>query len=284
MNFQYISYGEQPIALRTSLCKGKGDLVSPHYHDAMELILVEEGSLCAFINGRTLVGKCGDILLVPCHSVHRASSDDTHTVIKSLFFHPSLVCRENPDISPDRLLNRELAFPYLLDGDSYPHLSHIFLDIYRLSNEKQFRTADVMQIIAGLYVLLGEYVRLVQNDRDTVQSFNRLSPAIDYIRENLHRRIRLKELSGLVYVCDDHLIRLFKRVTHKTPAQYIMDARIERAMQLLSKTEMPIGDIAEAVGFSSPNFMAKVFKEHLKISPKDYRKQHSYEENQSSAM
>ena len=227
MNFQYISYSEQPIPLRSAKCKGAGQLVSPHYHEAMELILVENGVIDAFVNGRTFCCKAGDILLIPCNSVHRASSDDEGTVIKSLYFQPSFLRCDNPEIHPDKLLNRELAFPYLLEGELHENLRDTFLRIYNLSKTSSLHIADIMQMMAGLYTLLCEYVKLVPNDVDTINNFNRIAPAITYIKENLHRPIRLKELSELVFVCDDHLIRLFKRITHKTPSRYIMDARIE---------------------------------------------------------
>lgn len=273
MNFQYISYSDETIPLRTAQCQGKGDIVYPHYHEAMELLLVEKGSLSAFVNGKNFDCFKGDILLVPCNSVHYASSKNSDTKIKSLYFHPSLVCNNEFDINPEKILNRELAFSYILKGEQQKSLIDVFENTYILGSQKRLQAAEVMSVIAGLYTLLSEYIKLVPHDGETVHGFNRISPAITYIKENLHRPIRIKELSAILFVCDDHLIRLFKSTTNKTPARYIMDARIEKAMQLLSKTELSIAEISEAVGFSSPNFMAKVFKESLHISPKDYRKQ-----------
>ena len=269
MNFQYVSYSDRNIPIRTASRSGKGELVTPHYHEAMELLFVQKGCFSALVNGKSFECNTNDLLLIPCGSVHRGSSVREDTLILSVFFHPDLLHHSLPQIIPEEHLNQELAFSYILKSEN---AANEFLAVYRKCSEITFHTGDVMQILSGLYAIIGEYMSELPSD-GRIQSYNRLSPVIDYIKENLHRPIRVSELSALLYVCDDHLIRLFKHSIHKTPSRYIMDLRIERAMHLLSTTELSVAEIADKVGFSNSGFMTTVFKEKLHILPRDYRSQ-----------
>lgn len=267
MHFQYISYEERVAPIKTASREGFGELIKAHYHKSMELILVECGTLRAFVNGKCFECCAGDILLIPCDSVHRGSADES-THILSVFFDPALLHHATPEIRPEELLHRELAFSYILKSQD---AASAFLALYKKCNNGAFSAGDVLQIVSGLYEIIGEYLNRLPND-DVTENYNRLSPVIEYIKENLHRPIRISELSAILYVCDDHLIRLFKQSTHKTPSRYIMDLRIEAAMQLLGSTDLSVSEIADRVGFSQGSFMTKVFKEKLNILPKDYRK------------
>lgn len=268
MRFQYVMYSDSNLPVRTASRSGKGELVAPHYHEALELIFVQKGSISALVNGKSFECDTNDILLIPGGSVHRGSSDSNDTLIFSIFFPTALLDHPLPPITLEEHLNQELAFSYVLKSDN---AANEFLRVYRKCNEKSLHTGDVMQIISGLYAIIGEYMSSMPDD-GRIQSYNRLSPVIDYIKENLHRPIRIRELSAILYVCDDHLIRLFKHSTHKTPSRYIMDLRIERAMHLLCTTELSLAQIADKVGFSNGGFMTKVFKEKFHILPSEYRK------------
>ena len=66
-----------------------------------------------------------------------------------------------------------------------------------------------------------------------------------YVEAHYAEKIQISELSEIIHVCDDRLIRLFKEVTGETPIEYIMNLRIEAGIKLLSATEFSIVEIAE---------------------------------------
>jgi AraC-like DNA-binding protein len=47
--------------------------------------------------------------------------------------------------------------------------------------------------------------------------------------------------------------------------------RLEKSKELLAITEMTIGEICYKVGFSSPSYYTKRFKDHTELTPKEYR-------------
>jgi AraC family transcriptional regulator len=69
----------------------------------------------------------------------------------------------------------------------------------------------------------------------------------------------------------DHFARLFKQATGRTPHQYVVIRRIERAKRLLRETEWPIIDLSRQVGFQDQSYFTAVFRKHAATTPKAYR-------------
>ncbi len=273
MNFQFQNYHDQTFPIRRAYIKGTQELIFSHYHQAMELLLVEKGCLSVFVNGNTLDCVQGDLILVPSFGLHHAVSKEKNTAVKAVIFEPSLVAHKDPDIFPDEIFSKEFSVTYVLNEDE--KAIDTFLALYELCEITAFSAADVLEILSALYLILGRYTRHFHQNESVVPTFSRIAPVIEYIKANYQRPIRLNELSELLHVCDDHLIRLFKKSTSKTPNRYISDLRVEQAMRLLIDTELPIAEISEEVGFSTPNFMTKVFGQRVGMSPGEYRKKHS---------
>lgn len=58
-----------------------------------------------------------------------------------------------------------------------------------------------------------------------------------------------------------------------SPKQFIIELRMQKAKQLLSEGRLKIWAIAEACGFSGCYHFCKSFKQHVGITPNEYRKQ-----------
>jgi len=68
-------------------------------------------------------------------------------------------------------------------------------------------------------------------------------------------------------------VSLYKKLlglTGKTPVECIRTARLKRAVQLLQKSNLSIGNIAYEIGFNNPNYFSKVFKEEYGKLPSEY--------------
>ena len=83
--------------------------------------------------------------------------------------------------------------------------------------------------------------------------------------------IKLADLAQLLDMSPFHFSRLFKRSIGMTPHQYLSQQRVERAKQLLKKSDRLIIDIALECGFSSHSHLSKQFRQITGITPKAYR-------------
>jgi AraC family transcriptional regulator len=70
----------------------------------------------------------------------------------------------------------------------------------------------------------------------------RLQRVAQYVHDNLHRELRLAELSGLVHMSPYHFARLFKQSTGVSPHRFLVQRRIEQARALLGSQTLPIAE------------------------------------------
>ena len=99
----------------------------------------------------------------------------------------------------------------------------------------------------------------------------RLRRVTQYVQNNLHRELRLAELSSLVHMSPYHFARLFKRSTGVSPHRFLARRRIEQTRALLAAQTLPIAEIARSVGFRTPSHFTTTFRRVTGITPSVYR-------------
>lgn len=100
----------------------------------------------------------------------------------------------------------------------------------------------------------------------------KLKQVLEYIHQNRTRNISLAELAAIAQISPNYFAQLFKQSTGLPPHQYVIHQRLDKAKELLRNTNLSITDIAEIVGFASQSHLNTVFRKHLSITPKKYRK------------
>ncbi|MGK7950696.1 MAG: helix-turn-helix domain-containing protein [Xenococcaceae cyanobacterium] len=93
----------------------------------------------------------------------------------------------------------------------------------------------------------------------------------DYINDNLDENLNLSKIAEIANISTYHFARLFKQKTGYSPHQYIIQNRIEKAKNLLSKTNLSIVEIAYSVGYSSQSNFTSLFRKQVGTTPKKYR-------------
>jgi AraC family transcriptional regulator len=94
----------------------------------------------------------------------------------------------------------------------------------------------------------------------------------DCIAARLHENPSLASLAREVGLSQYHFVRAFKQSTGQSPHQYLLRCRLERAKEMLARTDDSIADIAARVGYDDPTQLARLFRMELDITPSAYRK------------
>lgn len=84
----------------------------------------------------------------------------------------------------------------------------------------------------------------------------------------------VSELALEVHLSPAHLQRLFKQKTGLRVSDLIGTQRLQKAAHLLSSSELPIKEIAHAVGYEHHSSFVRAFHRRFAQSPKYYRQQH----------
>lgn len=95
---------------------------------------------------------------------------------------------------------------------------------------------------------------------------------LELMRARLSEDISLDELAAEAQLSPFHFARMFKRNVGVPPRVYLTRLRIEKACELLERTDLPVTEIAFEVGYSSNQVLARVFLKHRSMSPTDYRR------------
>lgn len=106
--------------------------------------------------------------------------------------------------------------------------------------------------------------------------------SISFIEENYGKNITLQDVADHVSITKNYLSMLFKQETGINFVAYLNRFRIEKAKQLLTTTNMKIYEIADHIGFYSPYYFSKVFKEITRMQCKEYRDKYSMIEQEDS--
>lgn len=99
----------------------------------------------------------------------------------------------------------------------------------------------------------------------------KLSRAIQFVTDTIGEEIKNKTIAEEVGLSVRQLERLFSRYVNMSPAQFLMKARLERARELLSGTEMTVIEVACAVGFKNPTHFGRCFRRVFGITPRQVR-------------
>ena len=84
--------------------------------------------------------------------------------------------------------------------------------------------------------------------------------------------VDLASLSERANYSSWHLARVFQNVFGETPADYAARTRLERALELVRHSSLPIFEIAEATGFASQSAFARAFKRSHGVTPTEARR------------
>lgn len=96
--------------------------------------------------------------------------------------------------------------------------------------------------------------------------------ALQFIKQNLSIQLTVADISQNVFVSKSTLSKYFQKELSLSVKEYVEDSVMSEAMQLLSKTKLPILTVSERLGFSDQCYFSKCFKKKFGKSPREFRK------------
>jgi len=100
----------------------------------------------------------------------------------------------------------------------------------------------------------------------------RLRRIRELVDVKMEEDLSLNEMAESVGLSTAHFARMFRKSTGKTPHQFVLRQRIERAKAMLRAPDARVLDVAVASGFKTQQHFAQVFRDVCGVSPTDYRR------------
>ncbi|MFC4304508.1 helix-turn-helix domain-containing protein [Cohnella boryungensis] len=102
-----------------------------------------------------------------------------------------------------------------------------------------------------------------------------------YLAEHCAESVTMEQLSALFDCSPRHLTRLYKQATGRSPIDYLIGMRMDKAKQLLLTTDATLQEIADSIGYPDSYYFAKMFKRNAGLAPIRYRTANAKRESRS---
>lgn len=177
------------------------------------------------------------------------------------------------DLYPNDSLPRLLHLPDLVRGDDKE--SRVLFETLSRTNASHALT-DKLHAKVALLALITRYVELSCTEDLPVLSEEdrRIGEVLSFIHKNLAAPLNNQLLADVCHLHPNHFIRFFSQKTGQSPANYVMQCRMEQARQLLIQSDLPVSQIAEQVGLPDQSHFARLFRNFYAMTPSRCRKQH----------
>ncbi len=96
----------------------------------------------------------------------------------------------------------------------------------------------------------------------------------EHIERHLAAPIQLHDLAQIAGLSDCHFARAFKQSAGTPPHRYLVLQRVERARELIRRSNRPMADIALEVGFSDQSHFTRSFAAATGLTPRAFRQRH----------
>ncbi len=255
----------------------------PHAHEFSELVLVTGGKGLHVTGAESWPLAAGDVFVISGNRPHHYDEMQNLCLI-NILFQPKKLRMELADLPSlagyHALFTLEPAWRKRHQFKSRLHLSPQELGIVtglmdQLDLELKHRTSGFGFMATALFMqIIGFLSRCYSQSRNPdSRALLRIAETITHLETNYEKPINLDDLAKKSGMSKRSFLRTFRAATDYTPIAYLIQLRINRAINLLRGTSDSVTEIAFKVGFSDSNYFTRQFRKIAGVSPRAYRRQ-----------
>lgn len=243
-----------------------------HWHKETELIYVLEGSFQVSLNGVSHSIQKGELCYVPPGGLHEGVPENC--VYECLVFDPYLVLGQTPIVRGimHQMENEDITI--------FSHFTKEHIEILKCASRffaaaREKKAGWELLMAAGLLDFYGtayqkQYYQAKEKKGVNFFQLEYIKATLEYIANNYQNPVTLQQLAEASGLSAKYLCRYFRRVTHRTPVDYLNNYRIEQACSLLNEGKQTATQVAYACGFNDSSYFARCFRKYKNMSPKQY--------------
>ncbi len=141
-------------------------------------------------------------------------------------------------------------------------------------DEHHFRKDVVRSLIATMIYDLSQVIYRIQQQKNkrSGRAESIFTEFIKLVEQNFRHERRVSHYATRLCITPKYLSETVKQVSHRTPNEWIDNYVALEIRVMLKNTTKSIKEIAEEMNFPNQSFLGRFFKEHVGMSPSEYRK------------
>ncbi len=264
--------------------KGRGFNFRAHWHAEVELVYVCDGQFRIGINSEVKILNSGDIAICNSGDIHYYDSAALNSTVIIIIFKPDLVDSHSHEYWPNTICFESpfITHTQIENITSYSNLTGKIKDIFyscfeESQNKKEFSNLFIKSKLIEFCAISSRYFSspLINinntNKNHRLSNLYRMQEALDYLEHNYMNDINLSKLANNLNLSTFHFSRIFKSIYGMNFRPFLNTIRVEKAVNLIINTDMPITDIALECGFGSIRSFNRAFKDINGKVPSDLR-------------
>ena len=258
-----------------------------HIHDFQQMTIILGGQGEISVNGVNYRIHTGKAYVIGSYIPHCLKNTKDLELVNILFRTEDLLrfsgsLKEHPGFQSLFVLptnNEEShSFGHILTMDYRKHDEVMNLVRTILEAVKAREAGSEVLVQSCFMILVTLFSRMYESNSAFAPQENEVSRIVSYIRQNYGRPICMTEIARFARVNERKARELFSKEFQCSPMQYLLSVRLKHACYLLKFTDLPIVEISEQVGFEDNNYFSRCFRQHMQMTPSEYRTAGQYYE------
>ncbi len=219
-----------------------------HWHDDLEFILIQDGSMTYDVNGQSILLKEGEGIFVNSRCLHYGYSE-SHSECHFLCILLSLkLFAINDYIEKEYIqpLTESRIFPFQKLNPTITWQNQILHDLDELYqvNKDEIHPFEIIEKGAHLFRLLEENKDSSSQIAENSEDILALTMMIGYVQKNYADKILLMDIAKAGNCCKTKCTQLFQKYLNVSPMIYLNKYRLEKSTDLLRNTDLSMIEIA----------------------------------------
>ena len=251
-----------------------GNVGQSHHHDFLEISIILEGESDYYVEGKHLHLGAGQLLLFN-PGINHYEQQPIGTYSHQL--HIGLSNISLYGLAWNHFPNKQAHF----DLGEYQH--DLLEKAWRVTKEYREEQPEFQLMVKALIIELSVLIlrSLQKNQHNAIETGlsktakrkqQIVNHAIYYLENHHNKEITLELLAEKLFVSPTYLSKIFKEATGVSPINYLIRVRMKHAHNLLEHNQLPIRDVAQAVGYQDAYHFSKLFKKNYGVAPSQVEK------------
>ncbi len=267
------------IATCAELNQSDRRFVPWHWHQAIELFLIQKGSVEYHTPKGKYLFHAGAGGMVNSNILHMTKLADAEVIQKLHIFDASFLAGEQGSRIEKEYILPVITAPQLELLSFHPgnprheKILSLIREAFELTGREFGYELRLRERLSEIWLfILEESYPVLREKQEYDKASDKMKLMMVFIHEHYAEKLSVAELAASAFLSERECFRVFRRCLHMTPAEYLKNYRLQMACQMLARGRDSVTEVGQSCGLGSSSYFGKIFRECIGCTPMEYRR------------